>query len=119
MLEVIYIENTVCRIFGVDREMLYYKSRKREIVDARRVVFYFIRETLYYSYEKIANIYDMKHCNILFHCNRLIELMESDRILRHRFNEVKERILTDPFMVIQRVDLLTLSENHTKTIFEC
>jgi len=59
-----------CEIHRVSKSMLFSKSRKRELVDRRGILAFFLRYKAKLTWQKIGNIMNRKHCAILYVVNK-------------------------------------------------
>jgi chromosomal replication initiation ATPase DnaA len=77
----VYVDK-VCYLFGIEKEMLFTKTKRRDVVDARQLLYYLCSERpmrLVYIQEYMAeNGYDINHSSI-----------------HHGIAQVKEKLLTD------------------------
>lgn len=73
----------VCFLFNVDREVLFSKTKRRDVVDARHLLYYLCSQRpmrLVYIQEYMANNgYDINHSSIHHGISVVKEKMESDR----------------------------------------
>ena len=54
----------IASYFVDNPEMVYHKTRKREVVDARFVCFYVLR-CFEFSYHEIANVFNCNHATVI------------------------------------------------------
>lgn len=61
-----YIIELVSRECGLTKEMLYNKSRKREIVYARQLVWYYAHMTTKETLSSLGRIFNKDHATVLY-----------------------------------------------------
>jgi chromosomal replication initiation ATPase DnaA len=59
------LESIILQLFSIRREEFYSKSRKQDLVDARRIMMHFLRPTR--TLQAVANIFATDHANVLYH----------------------------------------------------
>lgn len=112
------IENTVCRMFNIDNNRLYERTRKHEVCYPRQVVMYFCLTIGGMTTTKTASFYGLKHCSAV-HAKKVIEnYKDVDRYENERIMTIY-RMLQDkketPDIVLQEVDLLKMTLNYTNS----
>jgi len=55
---------------------LGYKSRKREFVDKRTVMFYLMHRIVGFTSTAVAKKFNLNHATVLHHCNKLACFLE-------------------------------------------
>jgi len=50
------LKDLICEIYEVDKSLIFTLNRKRELVDARHALAYFLRKTTKYSFSNIGEI---------------------------------------------------------------
>jgi len=87
------IQETVCDFFNIKKELIQSASRKREIVQARQVTMYFIKQLTELSLSQIGiQVGDRSHATVLHACNTVKDLAEVDKGFSADIKEI-ERIL--------------------------
>ncbi|NLH29921.1 MAG: chromosomal replication initiator protein DnaA, partial [Bacteroidales bacterium] len=87
------IQDTVCDFFNIKKELVHSASRKREIVQARQVIMYFVKKHTKLSLAQIgAQIGNRNHSTVLHSCNAVKNLAEVDKRFRADIEEI-ERLL--------------------------
>lgn len=76
-----------------DNPISYYfsKSRERELVDVRCMVYYYLR-SLGYTYGKIANLFGRNHATIIWGVKSANNLIEFDKTFRENYKLLKSKI---------------------------
>lgn len=62
------------------------KSRKRDIVDARRLAYTVFRDEYSYTYQRIAKLFNNDHATIIHGYKSAKDLLEVDKEFRHNYN---------------------------------
>lgn len=86
------IVDEVSRTEGVSVENIYSQKRNANIVKARRIALYIIREVTNISYEMIASTFNIHHSTVLYHIDQLVKAMETDSKLRRNVNDIINNI---------------------------
>ncbi len=90
------IEDKCVSYFGVTKEQIHSKSRKREIVQARQVAMYLCRNLTKLSLSTIgANIGNRDHATVLHSCNAVSDLMETDKSFRLSVNDITRQLVQE------------------------
>ena len=84
------IKKTACSVTNITLEELESKSRKRYIVDARRMVFSIAKDYLEMKISHIAHKVNMNHASIIHHLKQHKDLMTSDIYYKDRFDKLLE-----------------------------
>ena len=87
------IVGTVCQEFGVSRRSLYGVTRKSEIVEARQVAFYLLRQMLRASYRVIGAEMVRDHTTVGFGYRQVARRLRHDAVLKQRIAKIKQRLL--------------------------
>ena len=73
-----YIIEYCANFYNVKKEDIYSEKRNKEIVFARQVCLYIIRELTDYSLSKIGLIFGKDHATVLYAIKKLTTIMEKD-----------------------------------------
>lgn len=73
-----YIIEYCANFYNVKKEDIYSEKRNKEIVFARQVCLYIIRELTDYSLSKIGLIFGKDHATVLYAIKKLTNIMEKD-----------------------------------------
>jgi hypothetical protein len=102
------IIEAVSTVTGVSYEAMQSPSRKREIVEARSIAQWFIRENTTLSLVKIGAIFgDRDHSSILTAVNKISDWLLTDKKLQAKFFECQKRI--DQIQDIPEMDAFSQS----------
>lgn len=87
------IENVVCEHFGLDVEQLKSTTRKREIVQARQIAMYLIKNHTEMSLSQIGAILGKKNHATVLHAYKIVqEQMEVDKVFRSNISEIEKKL---------------------------
>lgn len=78
------LEQKLCSIYGVKQSHLVKGSRHREVVDARRVLFWSLRILFGFSLTSIGRRYGKDHATVLHGIRTFEILIETDPSFRYR-----------------------------------
>jgi len=84
------IKKTACSVTNITLEELESKSRKRFVVDARRMVFSIAKDYLQMKISHIAVRVNMNHASIIHHLKQHKDLITSDIYYKDRFDKLLE-----------------------------
>ncbi|MDE5604405.1 MAG: chromosomal replication initiator protein DnaA [Eubacterium sp.] len=91
------IVDEISRCEGVSSEQLYSKSRKANVVHARRIAIFIMREITNSTYEVIGETFGFNYSTVLFHYNELIKEMETDSKLKRRVEDMIDNIKSEEY----------------------
>jgi len=88
------VQKAVCDYFGITREAMQSKSRKRQIVQARQIAMYLSRNLISNcSLATIgAEIGGKDHATVLHSCSTVQDLMSTDRVFRKYVNDIESML---------------------------
>lgn len=86
------IEDIVCDYTGIDKRQLQVKTRKRNIVFSRQLVWYFARIFTKMSTTELAMRYGKDHATCLHGTKNIRNLIETDKYIRNDAEELKKDI---------------------------
>ena len=86
------IVNTVADEFNITTKQLFLKSRKRELVDARRCVMFILREHYELTYSTIAKKFKCDHSTIIHGVKKTHELMRFDSEFQRKFISITNKL---------------------------
>lgn len=83
----------VCEYYGIDKETILKKTRKREIVQARQIAMYFTKEFTRLSLANIGlYIGEKDHATVLHACKTVNNLIETSKSIRYDCEVIEQRI---------------------------
>lgn len=83
------IAETVCSHYNLDSDLLYGKSRKREISDARQIVMYLAKKLTQLSSTNIGTRLSRNHATVLHACKTIEERMSIEKELREEIETIE------------------------------
>jgi chromosomal replication initiator protein len=87
------IINAVCKYYGLKREDIVSKGRKKELIIPRQVAIYLMREMTNKSLPQIGSIMGGKDHSTIFHSeNKIKELLKTDAELKKSISEIRQII---------------------------
>jgi|TARA_R100000030_G_scaffold25539_1_gene18566 hypothetical protein len=84
------VKKVVCYVTKMSEKELLSKSRKRHIVDNRRMAFVICKDILELSWTKIAKEFNLNHASIIHHYNKHKDLMAYDDYYNSKYNDILE-----------------------------
>ena len=82
-----------CTFFEVDQNLIFEKTRKKEIVVARQASMYLLRECLDMSFSSIGKCLGNKdHTTVIHSCDKIKSQIEKDVALKERVENVKRSL---------------------------
>jgi chromosomal replication initiator protein len=85
--------NAVSRTFGVSEERLLGRERTREVALPRQIAMYLMREEGGVSLPQIGDIIGGRdHTTVLYACDKVNDLMETDDRLRRQVSQIREQL---------------------------
>lgn len=89
------IDDVVCMVWGINRDDLQVKTRKKEIVEARFVVMWYRLITEKHTLEFIGKSYaGLDHCSVLHGRDRVNDWIKTDRVFRGMVVKVLKIMMT-------------------------
>ncbi len=89
------IKNIVCDYFNISRETLLSSSRKREIVQARQIAMYMVRNHINCSFSTIGSeIGGKDHATVVHACSTVSDLMSTDRSFKQYVADIDKIIVS-------------------------
>lgn len=82
----------VCSIYGINKEMLFSVSRKREIISGRRMILYFLRKHYAETYLQIAELFNMNHATVMHHVTQMKNFLEFDKMEIMNYIKVRDYV---------------------------
>lgn len=93
VINIPYIQEVVCEYFGIKREDLLSKSRKREIALPRQLAMYFSKELTNATFSKIGEEMGGKdHSTVMYACETIKDVSKIDKELKKYVKELTEKI---------------------------
>ncbi len=76
------VTQAVCSYFNLETDVLFTKSRKREISDARQIVMYLAKKMVGMSLKSIGTKLGRTHATVIYACRNIEERLPIDKELR-------------------------------------
>lgn len=88
-----YIQEMICDYFGIKREQLLSKTRKREIALPRQLAMYFAKEYTNATFAKIGEEMGGKdHSTVMYACETIRDVSKTDKELKKYIKDLKEKM---------------------------
>ncbi|WCM42429.1 hypothetical protein MG290_01800 [Flavobacterium sp. CBA20B-1] len=87
------IISVVNRLYGIDGNDIFNHTRKKEIVQIRYLIFYFLRENRKWTFRKIGEFFNLDHATVIYGANSFkngLEIYKKDRINFLKFQNFME-----------------------------
>jgi chromosomal replication initiation ATPase DnaA len=85
-------EEIICREWGIDTKDLHRRTRQREVVDARFVVYKYLREIRGVSFSQIGRQFGFDHATVMNGISKINDVSLFDKNLRHRIETTFDKI---------------------------
>lgn len=93
VINIPYIQEVVCEYFGIKREDLLSKSRKREIALPRQLAMYFSKEFTNSTFSKIGEEMGGKdHSTVMYACDTIKDVSKIDKEMKKYVKELSDKI---------------------------
>lgn len=86
------IVKTVGEHFGVDKEKITGKSRKKEVVVPRRLAMFLMRTLLDMPFSSVGEYFNKDHTTVMYSCETLSKDLEKDSRLQNALEKIKEKL---------------------------
>ncbi len=86
------IIDTVCKFYGIKKEEIVARNRKKNIAEARQVAMYLCTELLNIPLETIGNMFGKDHATVIYAKNKVIEDVKKSKKLEIQINDLKQMI---------------------------
>jgi hypothetical protein len=73
------LEDVVCSVVGIQSQMLYTPTRRREIVTARQIIFFLVRPCYFQSFHSIGKHYGKDHATVMHGIKQATWQIECDK----------------------------------------
>lgn len=92
VINISYIQEVVCDYFGIKREDLLSKTRKREIALPRQLAMYFAKEFTNSTFSKIGAEMGKNHSTVMYACESIKGISKVDKEVKKFVKEISEKI---------------------------
>jgi chromosomal replication initiator protein len=86
------ISEAVANHYNIDSELLYGKSRKREISDARQLVMYFAKNETQLSSTNIGLRLSRNHATVLHACKQIEQRLSVEKTFKEEVEKIKNEL---------------------------
>lgn len=86
------IADAVATYYNMEPDMLFTKTRKREVSDARQIVMYMAKKMADMSFKSIGTKLDRTHATVLHGCKNIEERLPFDKELRTAIDSIRGNI---------------------------
>ena len=87
------VTNAVCTYYNIDSDLIFTKSRKREISDARQVVMYLAKKIIKMPFTAIGARLGRSHATVLYACKNIEERMPLEKQLNDDLLAIEASIM--------------------------
>ncbi len=92
-INIAYIQDVVCKYFGIQKDQLLSKTRKREIALPRQLAMYFSKEYTNATFTKIGEEMGGKdHSTVMYACDTIRDVAKVDKEMKKFIKEIKDKI---------------------------
>lgn len=84
------IEKVICEYFDVDPQLLHVKCRKREVVEAKQYICYFMYDTYSVTYEAIADYFKAHHTTCIHNAQVVRNEAKNSDTVKENINNIKQ-----------------------------
>ncbi|MBF5026276.1 chromosomal replication initiator protein DnaA [Planobacterium oryzisoli] len=93
VINIPYIQEVVCEYFGIDRDQLLSRSRKRDIALPRQLAMYFSKELTNATFAKIGEEMGGKdHSTVMYACETIKDVSKIDKEIKKYVKDLSDRI---------------------------
>ena len=93
VINIPYIQEVVCEYFGLEREQLLSKSRKRDIALPRQLAMYFSKEFTNATFSKIGEEMGGKdHSTVMYACDTIKDVSKVDKEIKKYVKDLTEKL---------------------------
>ena len=93
VINIPYIQDVVCEYFGIKKEDLLSKSRRREVALPRQLAMYFSKQFTNSTFSKIgAQMGGKDHSTVMYACDTIKDVSKIDKEIKKYVKDLTERI---------------------------
>ena len=86
------ITDAVCSQYNIDKDLLYGKSRKREVADARQLVMMLAKQYAKMSSTNIGRKLNRNHATVLYACKSIEERLSIDKEFNQFVGQIEDKL---------------------------
>ncbi len=84
------VVKTVAEFYNIEEQLIYDKTRKKEIIKPRQIIMYILREDFNISYPAIGEkLGGRDHTTVMHSCEKIKNDMKADEVLVQEINQLK------------------------------
>jgi chromosomal replication initiator protein len=84
------VVKTVAEFYNIEEQLIYDKTRKKEIIKPRQIIMYILREDFNISYPAIGEkLGGRDHTTVMHSCEKIKNDMKSDEVLIQEINQLR------------------------------
>tara|TARA_X000001382_G_scaffold42108_1_gene28369 strand:- start:191 stop:613 length:423 start_codon:yes stop_codon:yes gene_type:complete len=102
----------ICVNFDISRDMLFSKSRKMNIINGRRMFFYFMRKHFGGTYWGMGKKYNVHHATIMHHVSTMKSYLEFNKIQMINYIKIRDYVFEQNSEVTLSEELALLEQEH-------
>lgn len=92
-INIAYIQDVVCKYFGLQKDRLLSKTGKREVALPRQLAMYFAKEYTNATFTKIGEEMGGKdHSTVMYACDTIRDVAKVDKEMKKFIKEIKDKI---------------------------
>ena len=93
VIDIEYIIKVVCQYFGITKEEMFLNTRKREIVQARKIAMFYAKKITKLSLADIGNnIGGKDHATVLHACKTVNDNCDTDAFYKFKVDEIAHKL---------------------------
>ncbi|PCI27813.1 chromosomal replication initiator protein DnaA [Candidatus Wolfebacteria bacterium] len=87
------VVKTIAEFFNTEEEMIYKKTRRKEVVKPRQIIMYILREDFHVSYPSIGQkIGGRDHTTVIHSCEKIKNELKVDSILAQEIQQIRSML---------------------------
>ncbi|MDE5727034.1 MAG: chromosomal replication initiator protein DnaA [Duncaniella sp.] len=88
------VAREVCEFYNIEQNLLFAKSRKREVSDARQMVMYLVKKHTNMPLKAIGTKLQRTHATVLYACRQIDERIPLDRKLQEEVTAIEQQLMS-------------------------
>lgn len=86
------ILQAVAKEYGVSADVIFSKSRQRDIAEARQMAMYLIHETFGYTPERVGELFIRNRTTVIYALQKIQDLASVDRRTQRHLNNLRSAL---------------------------
>jgi chromosomal replication initiator protein len=84
------VVKTVAEFYNIEEQLIYDKTRKKEVIKPRQIIMYILREDFNISYPAIGEkLGGRDHTTVMHSCEKIKNDMKADDMLIQEINQLR------------------------------